>query len=262
MSARQLRRRRSDDEEFVQTEVDVDAVADGIFARYVGEQPIVIEDIPATATYFDPAYCPDLRVMKMAGRLAVAVNRQALQKRDTRDVKIAPLRVSVEEIMLAALLHDLGKHHEDCKPLLDLMRTRDLRGADDDDAAARKAHLLGIVRDVHCRKGPCMIDRLREAERPELNSPFIATVARRHGDDYEANRSAGTGIWWAREINVITIADDYDAITSSGPERAYKRKPITEEDAASLIRGGVAAGRYEATLAEIFLTEVAGTTGS
>jgi hypothetical protein len=138
------------------------------------------------------------------------------------------------------------------------MSTRDLRGAADDEAAARKAHLLGIVRDVHCRKGPCMIDRLREAGRPELNNPFIATVARRHGDDYEANCSAGGGCWWAREINVITIADDYDAMTSSGPERAYKRTPITAADAAALVRAGVAAGRYEPTLAQIFLTEVAG----
>src|SRR5688572_29890195 len=173
MSARDLRRRRSDDEEFVQTEVDIEAVANAIFARYVGEQPIVIEGTPATATYFDQDYCPDLRVMKMAGRLAVAVNRQALQNRPGAVSNLAPLRVSVEEIMLAALMHDLGKHHEDCRPLIELMRTRDLRGGDDDDAAARKAHLLGIVRDVHCRKGPCMIDRLREAGRPELNSPFI-----------------------------------------------------------------------------------------
>ena len=252
MSAGQQGRRRSDEREFIQTDVDVDALADGIFARYAGEQPIVIEGVPATATYFEASYCPDLRVMKMAGRLAAAVNQAALTD-GNQDTSPLPLRVSVEEIMLAALLHDLGKHHEDCAPLLALMRTTDLRGTGDEAAVARKAHLLGIVRDVHCRKGPCMIDRLHDAGRPELNNPFIATAARRHGDDYEANRSAGSGCWWAREINVITIADDYDAMTSSGPERAYKPTTMTDDDAAALIRAGVASGRYEPAIAEIFL---------
>ena len=256
MGTEAQRRRRSDGEQFIQSGVDVEDTAAQIFARYAGEQPIVVDGVAASATYFDPAYCPDLRVMTMAGRLAAAINREAQRQQDG-ERPLLPLRVSIEEIMLAALLHDLGKHHEDCAPLLELMRTRDLRGTEDEDAAARKAHLLGIVRDVHCRKGPCMIDRLREADRPELNNPFIVTVARRHGEDYDANRSAGSGCWWAREINVITLADDYDAMTSAGPERAYKRTPITREHAADLIRTGVAAGRYEPAIAEIFLRDVA-----
>jgi hypothetical protein len=251
MSKNRHGRRRSDGEAFVQTEIDVDATADAIFARYAGEQPVVVDGVRSTATYFDADYCPDLRVMKMAGRLAVAVNRRARQPNGPR-----PLRVSTEELMLAALLHDLGKHHEDCKPLIELMRTRNLRDHGDNEDAARKAQLLAIVRDAHCRKGPCMIERLREAGRPELHSPFIATVARRHGDDYEANRPAVSGCWWAREINIITIADDYDAMTSSGPERAYKRTPISDADAAALIRAGITTGRYEPQIAAIFLAEI------
>jgi hypothetical protein len=101
-----------------------------------------------------------------------------------------------------------------------------------------------------------MIDRLRDAGRPELNNPFIGTVARRHGEDYATNYSARQGCWWAREINVVTIADDYDALTSAGPERAYRSERTNTEDAVRLLRAGVARGRYEPHLTEIFIHDV------
>ena len=101
-----------------------------------------------------------------------------------------------------------------------------------------------------------MIDRLREAGRPELNNPFIATVARRHGEDYMKNRCERQGCWWAREINVVTIADDYDALTSEGPERSYKQKNMDPHEAVALLRAGVARGRYDSQLAEIFISDV------
>ena len=41
----QLRRRRSDLPEFIQTNLDVDALAEEIFARYVGEQDIAVEGV-------------------------------------------------------------------------------------------------------------------------------------------------------------------------------------------------------------------------
>jgi hypothetical protein len=100
-----------------------------------------------------------------------------------------------------------------------------------------------------------MIDRLRDAGRKELHNPFIATVARRHGDDYQVNRTA---VWWAREINVITLADDYDAMVSDGPERSYKSRPITADEAVDLLRGGVRRGRYEPQLTDIFIHDVLG----
>ena len=131
-----------------------------------------------------------------------------------------------------------------------------LRGIPDPEIPVISIVDLGIVRDVHCRKGPCMLDRLREAGRPELNNPFIATAARRHGDDYDTNRAVGQGCWWAREINIITIADDYDAMTSAGPERAYKAEHISKERAAELIKAGIAAGRYDREIAPIFLNDV------
>jgi hypothetical protein len=244
------RRRRSDDEAFVETDVDIEALAATIFGRYAGEQNLVIDGVPGTATFFQPDYCPDYRVMTLAGRLALAVNRRSRLDPDF----IAPLRVTVREVMLAALLHDLGKHHEDCSPFIARMQTTDLRGDTAADAA-RRAHLLGVVRDVHCRKGPCMIDRLRDANRPELHNPFIATVARRHGDDYLANRTA---CWWPREINVITLADDYDAMMSAGPERAYRSRPITGDEAVRLLRDGAERGRYEPRLTDIFINDVLG----
>jgi len=252
-------RRRSDLPDFVQTDIDIDSMADGIFARYAGTQPIVVEGIAAEATFFSRDYCPDLRVMKLAGELALRVNQRAVDK-GRGPGGIPPLRVTIREIMLAALLHDLGKHHEDCAPFIDLMAQTNLRGDTGEDAARRAEYLLNIVRDGHCRKGPCMIDRLRDADRPELNSPFIATVARSHGDDFEANRGRKEkqGVWWSREINVVTIADDYDAMTSEGPERAYKSKNLAPVDAASLLRRGVAAGRYEPHIAEIFIRDVLG----
>jgi hypothetical protein len=248
-------RRRSDVPDFVQTDVDVDTLADEIFTRYVGEQNVIVDGAPYTATFFRRDYCPDLRVMKLAGHLALAVNRRA-----RTEEAVTPLRVAIPEIMLAALLHDLGKQHEDCAPFLDLLKETDLRGDASAEASRRKEYLLGIVRDAHCRKGPCVIDRLRDAGRTELNSPFIATVARRHGDDFEDNRGReeNQGIWWAREINVVTIADDYDAMTSEGPERAYKSRNLTAADAATLLRKGGAAGRYEPRLVEIFVTDVLG----
>lgn len=249
-----FRRRKSDVPEFVQTDVDIDTLAREIFSRYEGEQNIVIDGTPYRTAFFRRDYCPDYRVMKLAGRLALAVNRRAVAEQGDFD-PVEPLRVTIPEIMLAALLHDLGKQHEDCAPFIELLRETDLRGGGD-DAAKRKDYLLGIVRDVHCRKGPCMIDRLRDAGRAELNNPFIATVARRHGDDYTANRSATQGVWWAREINVVTIADDYDAITSEGPERAYKQRRVGPEGAAELLRAGVAAGRYEPRITDIFITDV------
>ena len=190
--------------------------------------------------------------MQLAGELALAVNRRASQSEG-----IDPLRVTISEIMLAALLHDLGKQHEDCAPFLDLLKHMDLR-SDSADQAQRCQYLLAIVRDVHCRKGPCMIDRLRDAGRPELDNAFLATVSRRHGDDYEINRCAQQGCWWAREINVVTIADDYDAMTSEGPERAYKSANISAPEAAALLRRGAERGRYEPQLAEIFVTDVLG----
>jgi len=244
-----LHRRRSDDAGFVETEVDVNGLADRIFATYAGSQPIVVDGVSRTATFFSPEYCPDYRVMTLAGALAVAVNRHAV---NSPDGDTAPLRVTVREIMVAALLHDLGKHHEDCAPFLERMQHVDLRGASADDTERRR-HLLAIVRDVHCRKGPCMIDRLRDGGHPELHNPFIATVARRHGDDYQVNRTA---CWWPREINVITIADDYDAMVSAGPERAYKPTPISASEAVQMLRAGAARGRYEPRLTEIFIDDV------
>lgn len=249
------KRRRSDEPAFAQTDIDIDTLAEDIFARYAGEQRVVVDGAKYAATFFRRDYCPDLRVMKLAGQLALAVNRRAAEDGDGRD-GIETLRVTIPEIMLAALLHDLGKQHEDCAPFIALLADTDLRGDSSVEAARRKDYLLGIVRDVHCRKGPCMIDRLRDAGRGELNNPFIATVARRHGHDYRENRSAGQGIWWAREINVVTIADDYDALTSEGPERSYKAKNMDPHEAISLLRAGVSRGRYEARLAEIFIRDV------
>jgi len=264
-------RRRSDDPSFVETDVDVDAMADHIFAAYVGPQPVVVDGVPGTATFFSPDYCPDYRVMKLAGALAVAINRRAVRESESSAGGAAeshvpsvagrwepsapvinPLRVTVREIMLAALLHDVGKHHEDCAPFLDHMRHVNLRGDTSGDAD-RRGYLLGIVRDVHCRKGPCMIDRLRDGGHRELHNPFIATVARRHGEDYQINRTA---CWWPREINIITIADDYDAIMSAGPERAYKSRTPTHEEAVAMLRDGAARGRYQRELTEIFIEDV------
>ena len=249
------KRRRSDEPTFAQTDVDIETLAEEIFARYAGEQRVVVDGAKYTATFFRREYCPDLRVMKLAGQLGLAVNRRAVEEGDGSD-SVDPLRVTIPEIMLAALLHDLGKQHEDCAPFIGLLADTDLRGDSSAEAARRKDYLLGIVRDVHCRKGPCMIDRLRDAGRAELNNPFVATVARRHGHDYQENRSAGQGIWWAREINVVTIADDYDALTSEGPERSYKAKNMDPHEAISLLRTGVARGRYEPRLAEIFIRDV------
>ena len=65
------------------------------------------------------------------------------------------------------------------------------------------------------------------------------------------------GCWWSREINVITIADDYDAMVSGGPERAYKPQNLTHEGALDLLRKGIERGRYEPQIAEIFINEVA-----
>jgi hypothetical protein len=255
MGAVSPKRRRSDEPEFVQTDIDIDGLAEAIFTRYSGEQRVIVDGAKYATTFFRHDYCPDLRVMKLAGRLALAVNRRAADDGDGPDA-IEPLRVTIPEIMLAALLHDLGKQHEDCAPFISLLADKDLRGDASPDAARRKDYLLGIVRDVHCRKGPCMIDRLRDAGRPELNNPFIATVARRHGDNYSANRSEESGCWWAREINVVTIADDFDALTSEGPERSYKQKNSDPHEAAALIRAGVARGRYEPRIAEIFISDV------
>jgi hypothetical protein len=252
-------RRRSDASDFIQTDLDIDALAEEIFSRYVGEQDIVVDGSPYEATFFRREYCPDFRVMKLAGRLALAVNQHAARDKGAPDA-IKPLRVVIPEIMLAALLHDLGKQHEDCAPFLELLKETDLRGDAGEEASRRKDYLLGIVRDAHCRKGPCMIDRLRDAGRPELNSAFISTVARSHGDDFDTNRGRKEqqGVWWSREINVITIADDYDAMTSEGPERAYKSKNLTPADAADLLRKGVASGRYEPAIAEVFIRDVLG----
>ena len=240
---------------FAQTDVDVDLLAEDIFSRYAGQQHVVTDGRPYTVTFFERDYCPDLRVMKLAGRLALTVNQHARAEQGAPDA-IEPLRVSVEDIMLAALLHDLGKQHEDCAPFLELLKDTDLRGGSGDEAARRKEYLLGIVRDVHCRKGPCMIDRLRDGGRPELHNAFLATVARRHGDDYETNCHEKQGCWWAREINVVTIADDYDAITSQGPERAYRPARTDLDDAIDMLRRGAARGRYEPHLTEIFINQV------
>jgi hypothetical protein len=254
-----LNRRRSDVVAFVQTDVDVDRLAEEIFSRYVGEQRVVVDGSPYTATFFQREYCPDLRVMTLAGKLALAVNRHAAREWGLEHA-VKPLRVTVEEMMLAALFHDLGKHHEDSAPFLNLLKDMDLRGESGPDAARRHAHLLGIIRDVHCRKGPCMIDRLRDAGRSELSSPFVATVARRHGEDYESNRCVKQGCWWSREINVVTIADDYDAMTSHGPERAYKPVNHTVDSAVALLRKGAERGRYEPRILEIFIEDVLGRT--
>jgi hypothetical protein len=280
------KRRRSDEPAFVQTDADIDALAEEIFSRYVGQQSVIVDGAPYSATFFRQEYCPDLRVMKLAGHLALAVNRRAAEEgrqglpgdreegrqglpgdreegrqglpgdREEGDGIVESLRVTIPEIMLAALLHDLGKQHEDCAPFIQLLADQDLRGDSSVEAARRKDYLLGIVRDVHCRKGPCMIDRLRDAGRSELNNPFIGTVARRHGHDYQDNRAEGQGCWWAREINVVTIADDYDALTSGGPERSYKQKNLSPDEAAALLRAGAARGRYEPRLTEIFIGDV------
>ena len=244
-----LKRRRSDAPDFVRTDLDIDQLAEEIFSRYAGEQNIVIDGTPSTATFFRREYCPEFRVMKLAGSLALAINQHAPDGHE-------PMRVTIPEIMLAALMHDLGKQHEDCAPFIELVRQTDLRGGSGADAAIRKQYLLSIIRDVHCRKGPCMIDRLADAGRPELSNPFIATVARRHGDDYEVNRGTKQGCWWASEINVVTIADDFDAMTSHGPERAYKAANLSLDEVVAYLWKGVERGRYERQIARIFIEDV------
>ena len=253
-----LKRRRSDGPQFAQTDVDVELLAEQIFSRYAGNLQVVIDGRPYAATFFQREYCPDVRVMKLAGRLALAVSQHAADEQGRADA-IEPLRVSLEDIMLAALLHDLGKQHEDCAPFLELLKDTDLRGDSSEETARRKEYLLGIVRDVHCRKGPCMIDRLRDGGRPELHNAFLATVARRHGDGYDTNFHQKQGCWWAREINIVTIADDYDAMTSQGPERAYKPANFTREEAEQILRAGAERGRYEPRLVDLFITEVLST---
>jgi hypothetical protein len=250
-----LRRRRSDAADFVRTDLDIDVLAEEIFSRYTGAQRIVIDGTPSTAVFFRREYCPEFRVMKLAGSLALALNHRAGGDGATEDA-VTLMRVTIPEIMLAALLHDLGKQHEDCAPFIELLRQTDLRGSSGPDAARRKHYLLSIIRDVHCRKGPCMIDRLADAGRPELSNPFIATVARRHGDDYEINRGTKQGCWWASEINVVTIADDFDAMTSQGPERAYKIEKFSFDDAVAYLWKGVDRGRYERQIARVFIHDV------
>src|SRR5688500_16205239 len=104
-------RRRSDVPEFVETGANIDALADEIFSRYAGAQDIVSDRMSSRATFCHPEYCPDYRVMKLAGQLALSVNRHAVLEYERED-GTRPLRVTIREIMLAALLHDLGKHHE------------------------------------------------------------------------------------------------------------------------------------------------------
>src|SRR5688572_10087174 len=99
-------RRRSDVADFIQTDLDIDGLAEEIFSRYAGEQHIIVDGSHYTATFFRREYCPDFRVMKLAGQLALAVNRRAARDKGSADA-IKPLRVKIEEIMLAALLHDL-----------------------------------------------------------------------------------------------------------------------------------------------------------
>src|SRR5687768_6980675 len=119
MGAVSPKRRRSDEPAFVQTDVDIDGLAGEIFARYAGEQRVVVDGAKYATTYFRHDYCPDLRVMKLAGHLALAVNRRAADEGGDPD-GLEPLRVTIQEIMLAALLHDLGKQHEDCAPFISL----------------------------------------------------------------------------------------------------------------------------------------------
>jgi hypothetical protein len=246
-------RRRSDVPDFIQADIDIDEVAADIFSRYAGAQRVVIDGTPYRATFFERGYCPDFRVMKLAGELALRIHQRAEGKKaEIRPIE--PLRVTVQEIMLAALLHDLGKQHEDCAPFLEVLKETPLRPDAGADSTRRKEY-LDIVRDVHCRKGPCMIDRLRDAGHSELDNAFFATVARRHGDDYDVNRRSG---WWAREINVITIADDYDAMTSEGPERAYRSRSLTAPEAAKVLHAGAQRGRYDRAITDVFITDVLG----
>ena len=46
------KRRRSDEPTFAQTDVDVEALAEEIFARYAGEQRVVVDGATYTATFF------------------------------------------------------------------------------------------------------------------------------------------------------------------------------------------------------------------
>src|SRR5436190_12370339 len=126
MGAAAPNRRRSDIPDFVQTNVDISALAEEIFSRYAGEQNVNVDGTPYTTTYFLRGYCPDLRVMKLAGELALRVNQRAAREQNLEN-GLQPLRISVRDIMLAALLHDLGKQHEDCAPFLDLLKHQDLR---------------------------------------------------------------------------------------------------------------------------------------
>jgi hypothetical protein len=62
------------------------------------------------------------------------------------------------------------------------------------------------------------------------NSITLATVAWRHGDDYDTNRYEKQAAGHADHI--VTIADDHDAMTSKAPNaptsrRATRRTPST-----------------------------------
>ena len=54
-----------------------------------------------------------------AGSLALALNQRAGNGGAAVDA-VPPMRVTIPEVMLAALMHDLGKQHEDCAPFIEL----------------------------------------------------------------------------------------------------------------------------------------------
>jgi hypothetical protein len=228
-------RRRSDRLGFFEDIADVNQYVEAIFCEVKGEVELHIGGVGRRRVlYTDES--DEKKVAFLACQLALAVSKEI------------HLRESMRSIALAACLHDIGKHHEDIQPLIRTLSKDNLR-----DGNQRRKKRLRLIREGHTRKGPVMLKAL-EVSYPWLSEhqPFLDDVASYHGQDYAVN--VRRRIWSALEINIITIADEFDAMISPSPHRLYRER-LTTQQAADQLAQHATAGRYEKRIAEIFIEQ-------
>jgi hypothetical protein len=240
VSTGRLKRRVSDTPGFFREARNLDAFVEKRFSTLKGEIDISIDGVKRRAVFFTDD-SPDKRVAKLACQLAIIVNRQIR------------LRVPLEPMVYGALLHDLGKFHEDVLPLIESLEDHDLRNPSE-EARVDALRRLKLIQDTHTKKGPAMLERIAHG-RPFLKEwqTFLAMVMTRHGFGYGKNFQ--DGVRWHREINIITLVDDFDAMTSTGPERRYSKEPRTVERAVEVLSQRAAnEERYERRIFNLFLS--------
>lgn len=135
----------------------------------------------------------------------------------------------VRDLAVIALLHDVGKVHDDCRHLF-------CSGFLTYDEKMR-----ALVTEIHQKKGPEVLAQMRLGPYERLRKKAEETCSHHHD-------RADVRPRFSNQTYITAVADAWDALTSNFhdeiKERGY-RKPKNNQDAKQIMLEEMVAGRFE-----------------